>query len=83
MMRRLLSLLFAVAANCASHCDTEPLSLPFRDVQVLPNVKNSLMKGIPATIGSPSQNIVLLPWAYVKEPDDNRRTDLLTSNIES
>ncbi|CAG1969860.1 unnamed protein product [Fusarium graminearum] len=62
-MRRLLSLLFAVAANCASHCDTEPLSLPFRDVQVLPNVKNSLMKGIPATIGSPSQNIVLLPWA--------------------
>ncbi|KAG8669359.1 hypothetical protein FPOAC2_08686 [Fusarium poae] len=62
-MRRLLCLLFAVTANCASHCNTEPLSLPIRDVQVLPNVEKSLMKGIPATIGSPSQNIVLLPWA--------------------
>ncbi|RGP68844.1 peptidase aspartic [Fusarium sporotrichioides] len=62
-MRRLLSLLFTVAVNCASHCDTEPLFLPIRDVQVLPNVEKSLMKGIPATIGEPSQNIVLLPWA--------------------
>ncbi|GKU08597.1 unnamed protein product [Fusarium langsethiae] len=61
-MRRLLSLLFAVAVNCASHCDTEPLFLPIRDVQVLPNVEKSFMKGIPATIGEPSQNIVLLPW---------------------
>ncbi|CEI69272.1 hypothetical protein FVEN_g3977 [Fusarium venenatum] len=62
-MRRLLCFLFAVAVNCVSHCDTEPLSLPIRDVQVLPNVEKSLMRGIPATIGSPSQSIVLLPWA--------------------
>jgi hypothetical protein len=62
-MRRLLPLLLLASVTCASPCDTEPLSLPIRDVQILPNVKNSLMTGIPAKIGSPEQNIVLLPWA--------------------
>ncbi|KAM0553327.1 hypothetical protein ACHAPJ_007340 [Fusarium lateritium] len=62
-MRRLLPLLLVASASCASLCDTEPLSLPLRDVQVLPNVKNSFMTGIPAKVGSPEQDIVLLPWA--------------------
>ncbi|KAF4947653.1 hypothetical protein FSARC_13914 [Fusarium sarcochroum] len=62
-MRPLLPLLLAVSASCASLCDTKPLSLPIRDVQILPNVKNSFMTGIPAKVGSREQDIVLLPWA--------------------
>ncbi|RSL51171.1 hypothetical protein CEP53_008540 [Fusarium sp. AF-6] len=58
-----LLLLLVVPASCSSSCDTEPLSLPIRDVQVLPNVEKSLMKGIPTKLGSPTQNVVLLPWA--------------------
>jgi hypothetical protein len=62
-MRQLLPLLLLASVTCASPCDSEPLSLPIRDVQILPNVKKSLMTGIPAKIGSPEQSIVLLPWA--------------------
>ncbi|WZH40933.1 aspartic peptidase domain-containing protein [Fusarium acuminatum] len=62
-MRQLLPLLLLASVACASPCDSEPLSLPIRDVQILPNVKKSLMTGIPAKIGSPEQSIVLLPWA--------------------
>ncbi|KAF5673882.1 peptidase aspartic [Fusarium heterosporum] len=74
-MRQLLPLLMFASAICASPCDIDPLSLPIRDTQVLPNVKKSLMTGIPAKIGSPEQDIVLLPWAelnntwiYDKQP---------------
>ncbi|KAI2605960.1 acid protease [Hypoxylon fragiforme] len=42
--------------------DIEPFQLPIKDVQVLPEIPNSLMRGIAATVGTPPQNIVLLPW---------------------
>ena len=64
MYRFLLTLVFLREA-VASSCDVEPLVLPLQDVQVLPDVPNSFMKGIPAKIGTPPQNLVLLPWAYV------------------
>ncbi|KNB10917.1 hypothetical protein FOXG_20431 [Fusarium oxysporum f. sp. lycopersici 4287] len=62
MHRFLLTLPFLREA-IASPCDAEPLVLHLRDVQVLPGVPNSFMKGIPAEIGTPPQNLVLLPWA--------------------
>ncbi|KAF5538497.1 hypothetical protein FMEXI_9366 [Fusarium mexicanum] len=62
MHRFLLTLVFLREAF-ASSCDAEPLVLPLQDVQVLPDVANSFMKGIPAKIGTPPQNVVLLPWA--------------------
>ncbi|KAF4976241.1 hypothetical protein FZEAL_7063 [Fusarium zealandicum] len=49
--------------RCASPCDTTPLSLPIRDVQVDPQIDDSFMRGIPATVGTPAHDIVLLPWA--------------------
>ncbi|KAM5343232.1 hypothetical protein ACJ41O_014198 [Fusarium nematophilum] len=59
----LCCLLLAIPAKCASPCDAEPLALPIRDVQVIPEVEGSFIKGIPAKIGSPEQDVVLLPWA--------------------
>lgn len=64
MYRFLLTFLFVQKALTSS-CDAEPLVLQLQDVQVLPDVANSFMKGIPAKIGTPPQNLVLLPWAYV------------------
>ncbi|KAH7182013.1 aspartic peptidase domain-containing protein [Fusarium sp. MPI-SDFR-AT-0072] len=61
MYRFLLTLLLRKAF--ASSCDAEPLVLPLQDVQVLLDVSDSFMKGIPAEIGTPPQNLVLLPWA--------------------
>ncbi|KAF4333542.1 hypothetical protein FBEOM_12654 [Fusarium beomiforme] len=74
MFHFLFTFLFLRAAF-ASSCDAEPLVLPLQDVQVLPDVPNSYMKGVAAEIGTPPQNLVLLPWAdlnntwiYDKEP---------------
>lgn len=49
-------------AISSSECDFEPISLALTDVQVLPKVKGSFMRGIRTTIGSPGQEIVMLPW---------------------
>ena len=46
-------------------CTLETVVLPIKDVQVNSTVPDSLMKGIPARIGTPEQDIVLLPWPYV------------------
>ena len=58
-----LSLLTYFASSDAASCGPEPFALPIKDVQVRADVPNSLMRGIPAKIGSPEQDIVLLPWA--------------------
>ena len=39
-----------------------PVAFPITDVRTDPAVANSLMKGIPAKIGTPPQDIVMLPW---------------------
>lgn len=46
------------AASCT-------VSLPIEDVQVIPDVEGSFTYGISASIGTPPQNIVVLPWSYV------------------
>ncbi|KAK3945652.1 aspartic peptidase domain-containing protein [Diplogelasinospora grovesii] len=44
-------------------CEVKPLHLPITDIQVLPNISDSFVYGIPASVGTPAENIVLLPWA--------------------
>lgn len=66
----LVSILLAARARhvlgatpaCESATAT-PLALPITDVQVLPSIPDSFMRGIPARIGTPPQDIVLLPWS--------------------
>ncbi|KAI9166491.1 hypothetical protein HJFPF1_02593 [Paramyrothecium foliicola] len=60
---RALGLLASVARAYGSpNCKAEPIELPIRDIQVLPDIKDSLMKGVAAKVGTPPQNLVLLPW---------------------
>lgn len=61
----LLSLALAVgtAAATATNCDVEPIRVAIQDTQVLPDVDVSYMVGMRATIGSPAQSILMLPWA--------------------
>ncbi|KAH7171161.1 aspartic peptidase domain-containing protein [Dactylonectria macrodidyma] len=63
-----------IPVRAASICDAEPLVLTIQDVQVLPDVRDSYMKGIAAQIGSPSQDIVLLPWAGNLFQEDKSNT---------
>ena len=63
-MHRLLLLLLAIPVRCASPYDLERAP-PIRDVQVIPEVDDSFIKRIPARIGSPEQDIVIMPWACV------------------
>ncbi|PHH81257.1 hypothetical protein CDD83_3633 [Cordyceps sp. RAO-2017] len=63
MMRRLLRLaLFMSRLVAASPCRRQLLQLPIKDVRVYPDVAHSFMTGIPAKIGTPPQDVVLLPW---------------------
>ncbi len=50
----------AAAAVCNN--TVSPLALPITDIVVDPSIPNSLMRGIPAKIGTPPQNIVVMPW---------------------
>lgn len=65
-MRRVLPVVLFMQGALASSCDAEPLVLPIRDIQVLSENKESYMRGIAAQVGTPPQNLVLLPWAYVQ-----------------
>jgi hypothetical protein len=38
------------------------MALPITDTVVDPTIPGSLMRGIPAQIGTPPQDIVVLPW---------------------
>ena len=49
----------------AGTCVPQPLVLPLQDVQVNATVADSFMTGIPAQVGTPPQDIVLLPWPFV------------------
>lgn len=62
-----MSILLTIAAILAlansSPCrDIAPIQLPVTDIQVLPDVPDSFMRGIAAKLGTPSQDIVMLPW---------------------
>ncbi|KAL6920518.1 hypothetical protein FSST1_004544 [Fusarium sambucinum] len=62
-MQSLLPILLFLRATFASSCDAQPLVLPIRDVQILADNEESLMRGIAGQVGTPPQNVVLLPWA--------------------
>ncbi|KAK3305986.1 uncharacterized protein B0T15DRAFT_485463 [Chaetomium strumarium] len=63
VMQHLLIALWAERA-LGSACDTpaSPIALPITDIAVDPNIPDSLMRGVQAKIGTPPQNIVVLPW---------------------
>jgi hypothetical protein len=50
----------SLAAGCPN--PPSPLSFPITDTQVDPRVPGSLMRGIPVSIGTPPQKLVMLPW---------------------
>jgi hypothetical protein len=64
---RLLTL-FHCLSVLASSCQPEPFAVPIKDIQVEPSIPGSLMRGIPAKVGSPEQDIVLAPWPFVSSP---------------
>ncbi len=72
-------LAFTAARAGAVSCNSQPIALPIRDVQVLPNVANSFMKGIPVRVGSPLQDLAVLPWAYVPDSPDPSCDDFTNS----
>ncbi|ROV96865.1 hypothetical protein VPNG_09261 [Cytospora leucostoma] len=45
------------------NCDAGPISVPLKDTQVLPDVNGSYMIGLSTQVGSPPQDILMLPWA--------------------
>ncbi|KAK1830852.1 aspartic peptidase domain-containing protein [Podospora conica] len=49
----------ALGQDCGS---AVPVAFPITDVQTDPAAANSFMRGIPAKIGTPPQDIVMLPW---------------------
>jgi len=59
----ILSVILFVGGALGNSCpDSTPLSLPISDVQIRPDISQSLVRGVAATIGTPPQNIALLPW---------------------
>ncbi|KAL1850732.1 hypothetical protein Daus18300_012810 [Diaporthe australafricana] len=54
---------FIASFVSASGCNSTPISLPIQDTQVLPNIEGSNMYGLRVQIGSPAQDIVMMPWA--------------------
>ena len=53
---------WATALECESDA-ARPIALPLRDVLVDSGISDSYMRGIPAKVGTPPQDIVMLPWA--------------------
>ncbi|CAJ2503101.1 Uu.00g104950.m01.CDS01 [Anthostomella pinea] len=61
-----LQVLLVTSPVIATSCDDiRPLQLPIKDIQVLPKIPDSFMRGIQASIGTPPQDIVVLPWPSV------------------
>ncbi|KAI1171737.1 aspartic peptidase domain-containing protein [Nemania sp. FL0916] len=50
---------FAYGMSCG---DIKPLAFPITDIQILSDNPQSLTKGVLAGIGTPPQNIAVLPW---------------------
>jgi len=53
---------WATALGCKSDA-ARPIALPLRDVLVDLGISDSYMRGIPAKVGTPPQDIAMLPWA--------------------
>lgn len=44
-------------------CNSKPISIPIQDTQVLPSINGSNMIGLRTQVGSPPQDILMIPWA--------------------
>lgn len=62
MLCQLVALTSLVLSTWAAQCNVEPQRILIQDTQVLPDVNGSNMIGMRATIGSPPQDILMLPW---------------------
>lgn len=56
---------FIPSSHASSSCDAGPISIPIQDTQVLDDVEGSYMIGLRTKLGTPAQDILMLPWAYV------------------
>lgn len=63
MLSLALVLASLAVSTRATNCDVDPIRVAIQDTQVLPDVNGSYMIGLRATVGSPAQNILMLPWA--------------------
>lgn len=66
-MQALLMLILFIALwagrALGATCDMVlPMALPITDVIVDPSIPGSFMRGVPAKIGTPPQDIVVMPW---------------------
>lgn len=51
------------ASYASGNCDAAAISIPIQDTKVLDDVEDSYMIGLRTKLGTPSQDILLLPWA--------------------
>lgn len=63
MFHLFLLLLALSTPSDASQCDAAPIAIPIQDTQVLSDVDGSYMIGMRTQVGSPPQDILMLPWA--------------------
>lgn len=72
MLRVLFLAVWAVGALGAACNDDAPapMALPIADTIVDPAIPGSWMRGVRASIGTPAQDIVVLPWPYVSLTPD-------------
>ncbi|KAK0755095.1 aspartic peptidase domain-containing protein [Schizothecium vesticola] len=62
-MTAIVHLVLAVWASSVLGQECGPVAFPITDVRTDLAAANSFMRGIPAKIGTPPQDIVMLPWA--------------------
>lgn len=64
MTLRLLVAIWAgrALADVCGAASPSPLAFPIKDVAIDPEIPDSLVRGIPARVGTPAQDIVMLPW---------------------
>ncbi|KAK7186263.1 hypothetical protein DPSP01_005087 [Paraphaeosphaeria sporulosa] len=69
---------FLVCAVTAIKCAAPPLSLPYRDISVVPGI---LSPGIPLQIGSPFQSIALVPSLQIDDTFIPRYTNTCVFDV--
>lgn len=67
MMLCIILLLSALIApsHASTGCGAAAISIPLQDTKVLDDVKDSYMIGLRTKLGTPFQDILMLPWPYV------------------
>ncbi|KAK5096491.1 hypothetical protein LTR70_001665 [Exophiala xenobiotica] len=85
MLRLLLPVLLYQVAG-AAECTGNVFALPIKDVLVDSSIENSYVIGIPASVGTPEQDVVLLPWASVlgtPHTEDDSKADNAHSELNN